>query len=294
MAGLSAANYLAKEHEVTILDKGRGVGGRMATRTLGTAIADHGAQYFSVQSEAFRLFIDKLSVEKIVDTWQLPQRSNMRYFASKGMKMIPKKMAENRKVLLDEKVIRLNGNVAYTEAGNQYDFDKIIITIPIPQLTELLKNSEVILTETDEKVLESIEYEPCIALMAILKNPTSITGGGIMLENQPVAWIADNFQKGITLTPSVTIHASAEYSKQQLENNLTEVAKEMLQSVEKWIPTEQIESFQVHRWRYSLASKRYNKTFYQLNNTIYLAGDGFGIGNVEGAFLSGLNVAQVL
>ncbi len=294
MAGLAAANFLANEHEVTILDKGRGVGGRMATRTLGTAIADHGAQYFSVQSDAFQTFIDQLLAEKIVDTWQLPQRSNKRFFGSKGMKMIPKKMAEKLDVQLNEKVILLKDNIAFTETGNEYVFDKIIITIPIPQLKELLQNSAININETDEKVFESIQYEPCIALMAVLKSPTQIAGGGIMLENQPVAWIADNFQKGISPTPSVTIHASVEYSKQQLENNLTEVATEMLQSVEKWIPAEQIESFQVHRWRYSLASKRYEQAFYQLSESIYLAGDGFGIGNVEGAFLSGLEVAKAL
>lgn len=294
MAGLSAANYLAKYHEVTILDKGRGVGGRMATRNLGTAIADHGAQYFSVQSEEFKQLIEQLSAEKIVNTWQLPQRSNMRFFGSNGMKMIPKKMAEKLHVNLNEKVILLKENIAYTEEGNEYAFDKIIITIPIPQLKELLQNSAININEMDEKVLESVQYEPCIAVMAVLKNPTNIVGGGIILENQLVAWIADNFQKGISPTPAVTIHASAEYSKQQFENNLTEVATEMLQSVEKWIPAEEIESFQVHRWRYSLASKRYEKAFYQLKEAIYLAGDGFGIGNVEGAFLSGLEVAKAL
>ena len=49
MAGLTAATVLqnSAQWDVLVLDKGRGVGGRMATRRLGEGgKADHGAQYF--------------------------------------------------------------------------------------------------------------------------------------------------------------------------------------------------------------------------------------------------------
>jgi len=75
----------------------------MATRKIGDCQADHGAQYFSVQSKDFQYFIDELLAESIVSKWQLAQRTNIRYFGSKGMKMIPKKMAENINVILNEK-----------------------------------------------------------------------------------------------------------------------------------------------------------------------------------------------
>jgi len=46
MAGLTAAGVLhAKGWEVVLLDKGRGVGGRMATRRIGESRLDHGAQF---------------------------------------------------------------------------------------------------------------------------------------------------------------------------------------------------------------------------------------------------------
>ena len=52
MAGLSCATRLAAlGHEVALFDKGRGPGGRMATRRVeadGTLLRfDHGAQYFT-------------------------------------------------------------------------------------------------------------------------------------------------------------------------------------------------------------------------------------------------------
>lgn len=296
MTGLSAARVLTQQgHDVIVLDKGRGVGGRMSTRTMEQAKADHGAQYFSVKSPEFKALIEELVSSNVAKEWQLAQRENVRYIGTKGMNSIPKKLAENLNVKINEKVTAIIDTTVKTESGNSYDFDHLIITIPIPQVMELLQNSKITPTEKDQAVFNSIEYDPCIAVMAVLKQPTDIPSGGIMVENQPVVWIADNFQKGISALPTVTLHASANYSKNRLEDDLQVVSKEMLTSVNQYIPTDNILSSQVHRWRYSLARKRHESAFYQLENRpILLAGDGFGIGNVEGAFLSGYEAAMVI
>lgn len=294
MAGLSTARILTQNgHEVTLLDKGRGVGGRMATRKIELAKADHGAQYFSVKSPEFRLFIDELIAQNIISEWQVPQRENVRYIGRTGMNTIPKHMAASLNVRLNEKAVRLHSQSVETESGNQYLFDALISTMPIPQATELFQRSETVLSDKDQHVLASIEYDPCIAVLAMLKTPTAIEGGGLLLENQPVAWIADNFQKGISSVPSVTLHASASYSQAHLEDDLQTVGNDLLASVSDWIVPESIEQVQVHRWRYSLARQRYSHSFYKLEHTpVYLAGDAFGLGNVEGAFLSGLEVGK--
>jgi renalase len=296
MAGLAAARVLTQQgHDVLILDKGRGVGGRMSTRTIEQGKADHGAQYFSAQSSDFKLFIEDLKAQNSISEWQLAQRDHVRYIGSKGMNTIPKKMAENLNVRLNEKVVFIANNVVSTESGSEYPFDYLIITPPIPQAIALLKESEMNVSATDQAVLNAIEYDPCIAVMAVLQQPTDILSGGIILENSPVAWIADNFQKGITPTPTVTLHASAAFSQRHLEDDLQRVAQQMLASVAKYISPSNIVTTQIHRWRYSLASQRYESPFYQLENRpIYLAGDGFGVGNVEGAFLSGQGAAKAI
>ena len=289
VAGLSAARILTqKGYQVTVLDKGRGVGGRMSTRTIENAKVDHGAQYFSVKTPEFQAFISELQSENIASEWYLAQRDNVRYMGAKGMNTIPKKMASSLDILLNEKVILIENNTVKTESGNVYDFDNLVITIPIPQVIDLFQNSKISFSEDDNTVITQIEYQPCIAVMAVLKEPTDIVSGGIILENQPVAWIADNFQKGITETPTATVHASAAYSVERFDDDLQEVAKDMLSSVNQYVKSENILSFQTHRWKFSNATKRFEKPFYQIENkNIFLGGDGFGMGNVEGAFLSG-------
>lgn len=296
MAGLSAAKILTqKGHDITVLDKGRGVGGRMSTRTIDHAKADHGAQYFAVKSPEFQAFISEMQSENITAEWHLAQRENVRYVGAKGMNTIPKKMASTLNVLVNEKVVLIENNTVKTESGKVYGFDNLLITIPIPQVIELFQNSKIDFSEKDKNVLATIEYEPCIAVMAVLKKPTDILSGGIILENQPVAWIADNYQKGITQIPTVTLHASSAYSAARFDDNLQEIANEMLSSVNQYVKPENIDSFQTHRWRFSNATKRFQDYFYQIENqSIFLGGDGFGLGNVEGAFLSGYYLGMKL
>ena len=59
ISGLLAANTLKQEAwTVTVLDKGRAVGGRMATRRVGEGTFDHGAQFFTVRGERFANLVE--------------------------------------------------------------------------------------------------------------------------------------------------------------------------------------------------------------------------------------------
>ena len=54
LAGLMAAQQLQNNgHEVVVLDKGKSPGGRLATRRIGDATLDHGAQFFTVREPEF-------------------------------------------------------------------------------------------------------------------------------------------------------------------------------------------------------------------------------------------------
>ena len=61
-AGLSglAARELSESSEVTVFEKSRGYGGRMATRYGGDFEFDHGAQFFTARSAEFQEFLEPL------------------------------------------------------------------------------------------------------------------------------------------------------------------------------------------------------------------------------------------
>ena len=70
----------------------------------------------------------------------------------------------------------------------------------------------------------------------------------------------------------------------------------MLDAVAKYLHPASVLDWQIHRWRYSLAFERYPAPFFQAETAapLLFGGDGFGIGNVEGAYVSGLAMAEKL
>lgn len=300
MSGLTAAIDLQnKGWKVTVLDKGRGVGGRMSTRRIADGRADHGAQYFSTKTTDFQEFTRQLLSENIAAEWQVAGKEFARYVGKDGMSGIPKFMANGLDIRTSERVNQIDKNesgyVVSTETGNTYKADALVVTSPALQTIDLLKSGNLDVNNSVFDALNTIEYLPCISVMALLNLPTKIPApGNLTFENEAIAWIADNAQKGITESFTVTIHASAKYSETHLEDDLNTVRDELLHLAAEWISPESIVEKQIHRWRYSLADKRYNEPFLSVNNTLLLGGDGFGIGNVEGAFISGKAMAAAL
>ena len=70
VSGLIAARTLqANGARVLVLDKGRGVGGRLATRRTQSGIFDHGAQLFTARDPQFRLLVEAWQAAGIVRPW---------------------------------------------------------------------------------------------------------------------------------------------------------------------------------------------------------------------------------
>lgn len=305
MAGLSAARELTRQGwAVTILDKSRGVGGRMATRRMANSRADHGAQYFSVRTPAFRQLIDQLEAAYVAKAWDLSEAGieHPRYLGTLGMSAIPKYLAQNLNIRLQERATLIEpdetGCRVTTEAGNTYHADALILTIPAPQALTLLQDSAITLPEFDETALKNITYQPCLAVIALLNRPSHIPPPGLrVLEKNGIEKVTDNQQKGIAPEqPTVTIHATPEFSNAHLEGDLRAAGQNLLDQLTEWIPAESVAEYQVHRWRYSLAEVRHPEGYLRCPTSfpMLLGGDGFGLGNVEGAFQSGLQMAQAL
>ena len=98
MAGIACARRLAEAGMAPlVLDKGRGIGGRMATRrvTLDTGAAlqfDHGAQYVTARDPAFAAVLETLSAKGAAALWQ-DGADRSRWVGLPGMSGLPRALA---------------------------------------------------------------------------------------------------------------------------------------------------------------------------------------------------------
>ncbi len=310
ISGLLAARHL-REHGVgvVLLDKGRHVGGRMATRHTGEAVFDHGAQFFTVRDDVFRPIVQSLLDARVAREWAtgfalqgggFQETDEMRYCGVKGIRTIPEFLAQGLDVRHSTKVMHITRDHAawrlQCENGATFASRALLLTCPVPESLALIKESGVSLRETELQQLTGIEYLRCISLMAVLEKPSRIPApGGLWLASEPVSWLGDNRQKGLTEANAVTVHAGPQFSVDHWEERPEVVARRLLKAADRWLGSAPV-TWEVHRWRYSQPVTPYPAPCFLANAAppLLLSGDAFGGPRVEGAALSGLAAAERL
>ncbi|MGD9093420.1 MAG: FAD-dependent oxidoreductase, partial [Anaerolineales bacterium] len=244
ISGLLAGQILKQAgYPVTILEKSRGVGGRMATRRFKNGIFDHGAQFFTVRDPQFQSWVDLWVQQGKAFEWtrrfsksgDVPETiGHPRYRGVDGMTAIPKELSQDLDIHLQTHVKSVSKYdelwVAEVEDGNVFDASQLILTAPVPQSLSLLKTGGVFLPDSELQRLQSIHYHPCIAVLVLLNGSSKIPPpGGIKLDSSPLQWLADNSQKGISpKSTAVTIHASADFSRQNFDLNPDQLAERLI------------------------------------------------------------------
>jgi predicted NAD/FAD-dependent oxidoreductase len=311
MAGLLAARRLRERGlRVTVLDKGRGVGGRMATRQLGEARFDHGAQFITVRDPAFgKLAADWLAAGVLCEWFRsapaagarVVDHGHPRYRGANGMRSIAEHLCLDLDVRTGERVVSLSCNgrrwQAQSESGTTVAADALVLTPPVPQTLALLDSSAIPIPLPVREELEAIGYEPCLAVMVRLSGPSNVPApGGLRLSGEPLAWVADNRLKGISAgSGGLTLHAGPVFSRENFGEDRERVAQMMVAAAREWLGSEIIETM-VHGWRYSQPTTTDARRAVLVPEPapLVFAGDAFAGPRVEGAALSGLAAAEAL
>jgi len=309
LAGLSAANDLIQAgYDVLVVDKGRGLGGRLAGRRIGEATFDHGAQFMTARGARFKAVVTGWIQAGVAEEWyrSYPGQPNghPRYRGVPTMTAIAKHLAIGITVMRGTKAgsISQQGNrwLATLDNGETVFAKKIMITSPIPQTLELLATGNIVLPADKQARLNRIQYEACIAVMAVLDGPTAIEApGAIALEKGSVAWLSDNLQKGVSKIPAVTIHGSADFSAQYFERDRMEAGQRLIDVATPFLGTAKVTEYQVHGWRYSKPTVVDDAPCMLVSEAtdlppLALAGDAFAGPRFEGAVQSGWAAAKRL
>lgn len=309
IAGVVASRELVDAgHDVVVLDKGYTPGGRMATRHLGGATFDHGAQFFTTKDPWFADVVDGWLAQERAAAWftSSPDRpddadGHPRYRGARGMRPLVEDLASPLDVRTRHRVAAVGpaagGWRIETDGGVTLHADAVVCTPPVPQTLALLEAGSTRLPEPAERALAAIAYDPCIAVLATpSREPSLPNAGALRLGGEPLEWIADNRAKGISRTPAVTVHAGPRTSEERWNDPDESIGRWLCDAASEIVDAE-LTPIRVHRWRYSRPTTAALEEAHLLVDApapLAFAGDAFAGGRVEGAARSGRAAALAL
>ena len=225
LAGASAARILlAAGYAVSVFDKSRGVGGRMATRRRDGDAFDHGAQYFTARSDAFSAQVEDWTTRGLAAPWggrivglgagvvtELETSSGRpgngdvtRYVGYPKMSVLARDLLGSADLQTGVRIETLarseRGWALGAEDGTAAGvFDRVLLASPAAQ-TEVLLRSGIATPEAAALAdrIAAVEVDPCHAVMVRFASPLCAgleaqgqsAFDGAFVDDTALAWMA--------------------------------------------------------------------------------------------------------
>ncbi len=300
ISGLLLARQLqARGGKPVIVEKSRGYGGRLATKRLGDAVLDSGAQFLTAREPAFQELVAGWTRDGLLAEWSASATG--RFVGRPAMTAVPKALADGLDIRREHRA------TAVRRIGGRWEVDvldrpalaadRLVLTCPAPQALALLDAGAVALPAALRTELDALTYHPCLAVLVVLTGPSRVPPGGFAPESGPLRWIADNAAKGVgpSANGAVTLHATPDWSRVHYATPEPEVIAELVAAARPWLGEAPVAASALHRWKFSEPRATFRKRSLWLPDlALGFAGDAFGGPKVEGAALSGLDLAAKL
>tara|TARA_Y100000590_G_scaffold470732_1_gene668942 strand:+ start:6812 stop:7795 length:984 start_codon:yes stop_codon:yes gene_type:complete len=312
ISGLSLANKINNISNVTVFEKSRGLGGRVATRRVGNFSFDHGAQFFKAKSSEFNEYIEPMIEKGIIDIWKarfieidhgkvtnsrIWGEESANYIGIPSMSAIGKFMSEGLNIKLSEKIEKIQRNskwelfTAENETKGQYDW--IISTIPPKQTIELIPNIKNIYSN-----IESHKMLACYSLMLGFDKAIDIDFDAALVKGKDISWISVNSSKpGRGDQYTILAHSTNKWASENIERDRDWVKEYLCGELSKIIDRDISNASYIglQGWRYANIGKQKGENFYiNKEENIALCGDWFIQGRIESAYLSSSRLANKL
>ncbi len=309
-AGLAGLACAAALHErgaaVTLFDKARRPGGRLATRRVDGLRFDHGAQYATARGDAFKTFLAEAG--DLVAPWD-PGAASPRWVGIPGMSALAEAAAArgigtlhcHRQVCFlahadgswrlrhqDASMIRPGAVADDGEAAGP--FDRLVLALPAPQAAALLAT----IGHGFAAAAAAVTMQPCWCLMLAYddRQPGADTR---RLEEGTFAWIArDSSRPGRAKLPDAWVaHAGADWSRANLETDPAAVLTRLQDAFRASTAIDAAPRHaSVHRWRYARAGAPLGRSCLWDPAGLAVCGDWCLGARVEAAFDSGRAAAE--
>jgi predicted NAD/FAD-dependent oxidoreductase len=331
-AGIAGATCAASLHQagwrVTVFEKSRGVGGRMATRRaqwLATDQAtgpvdaefDHGAQLITPLQPRFRAAMQRAVAAGVLAHWS-PRVHAMWPAPLRRDSLVPvvQMPALCRHLLggveprLLQQVQRLQRgsdgwHVVTVDGSSAGPFDQVLLAMPPAQAAVLLAGHQDDWADT----LAAVRMEPCWTLMAATQE-LDWPWDACEPSQGPLAWVARNDRKpGRARLPGTALwvaHASPVWSAAHHDDKPDAVLQALSQALTALLPagtTPQWQHRSLQRWRYAVPVAQSSGTFdgadcwWDADIGLGVCGDFMGrgdTGGIESAWRSGDELADTL
>jgi photolyase PhrII len=304
LAGLSCARALRDQGvAVTVLDKGRGVGGRLATRREGAWRFDHGAPVLHAFDSRLQPFLASWTQDGL-----LASAGDGEWLGTPAMTALPKHLASELAVQTGVQVISVAREgttwTAVDARGGRYDAEALVLAMPAPQAVALLGTAAPSGHALRER-LATVQMAPCWSTMVCFDSPPStrvvarLNGRAHAFNDGPLARCLREADKpGRSSEECWVVQGSAAWSAAMLELEADAVAREVASALGQALemPSPAIHAVS-HRWRYArVATGLPVSCLWDEENGLGAAGD-FANGpegthrDAEAAWLSGIALA---
>jgi len=326
IAGLTAARRLQdRGHVVTVLDKARAPGGRVATRRVLNADADrpdlvdlafdHGAQYFTVRDSRFATEVEGWHKARAVQVWhgtlatfdsegrEPVDDAHTRWVGVPGMSAITRHLARGLDVQCGARVTTLTrdgapgGGAAWHAAlvdGRRLGpFDAAIVAVPAPQAVPLVAASAPL-----SESVGAVRMHPCWAVMVAFDDRVATPFDAAFVTSSPLGWMArDRSKPQRGLAETWVLHASADWSAAHVDDDADSVGPFLLNAfadlVRARLPLPA--HLSAHRWRHACGNPpAHHGALIDAGAGLVACGDWCAGNRVEGAFLSGTAAADAV
>ena len=299
MAGLSCATRLAAlGHDVALFDKGRGPGGRMATRRVeadGTMLRfDHGAQYFTARDPRFVEQVARWEREGVVARWDAAGEDA--WVGTPAMNAPIKAMAGRHDVQFGTRIEQLlrdgDGWQLDGEGAPDRRFDAVVVALPAEQAGPLLQQHASAMGD----LADTTSSAPCWTIMAAFEQRLPSEQDTIR-HHGAIGWAARNNAKpGRGSAECWVVQASPDWSRTHLEDEATAVETALLDQLANAIgaPLPPRLAISAHRWRFARSGAAGKEVLWDAQQRIGVCGDWLIGPRVEAAYLSGRILAETV
>ncbi|MEM8630267.1 MAG: NAD(P)-binding protein [Pseudomonadota bacterium] len=290
LAGLTCAAALRQAgHAPVVLEKSRGLGGRLATRRRQEGAYDHGAVAVSAETAAFSEFLNGAQAAGHAAAW-----ADHGVVGLPGMSGLVAPLAVGVEVRRDcqvQSVSRYRALWRLDAGGREIHAARLALAIPVPQAARLLGDAA-------PAELAGVEMAPSWTLMVAAMEDRAEIPDDVLSPLSGLARVARQSSKPGRAGPGVrwVVQADASWSEAHLDQDHEVAGRALIAQFLAFTGYTVAEvNWVAHRWRYAQTLRPLGQPCWTAPGAhLWLGGDWCLGGRAEDAYTSGLALAGAI